>query len=478
MNNTHNDNTNQRNVATQGALVPTRVPYAAHEMIVRRCDGKGNTLPQAHAYTTQLVEDIPLEATPYVGALTLLRQMDPLKANTLHGRWETELRAALRTIQRVRQEEEEALARRNRRAVEENARIDAEQQAQFAACKDALQPHQALREALIKKLAEAHATAAVAVTRAGGSYDPNNPSEAGVLRITSRTLPVIAGDLGLPFLEADKLSHMHPLIANIATVGFGTLFGLSLGLILGFIHAGSLLRHPFALVLFLGLGALWACLSRAYLCATAERASSRYYLGNGPRSWGPYLAVTVIVLLLTLGFDAAVGQAGVLGLAHAQATAHSLGGDTEGAGRGGASLLVALAFALPYAGYAVWEGYLKGMYTPVINRLKNRQDAEVRLIDAQRRSEPQIQEALNRIADVKDGLRQQAEHETHMRDVAGPYMAKNQALEQQRLPVSDGLDEAAQQRVDQAIHQARGVQEEWNRDFSQAIGTNSPTSKR
>jgi hypothetical protein len=459
------------------ALVPARTTYAPHELASRRRDGDGNTLPQRHAYAAPLVGDVPLEGTPFARVLSVLREVDPLKADMLHGRWETEVREANRTAQAVRHEEEEALVRRNRRAVEENARIDMGQQEQLAACKGALQPHMARRDEISARLDDSQHAAAAAVTRAGGTYDPADPSEAAVLRVTPRPLDVIAGDLKLPYPESDRLSHMHPVVGHIATIGFGALFGLSLGLIFGY-RGGSLLLHPIALVLFLGLGALWAYLSRSFLCATTERAASRYYLGHGPRSWVPFLAGTVGAVAVTLILDAAVGQAGVLRLAHAQDVAYSLSGEAYAAGRGAASVLVALAFALPYAGFAVWEGYHKGMYGPVMNRLKDCQDKEARLAEAHRRNDPVAQEAMNRIADVKDGLRQQGEHESRMRAAAEPYVAKNQALERQRLPIRDRLDEEAQGRADQAIHQARGVQEEWKQEFARALGENSPASSR
>jgi len=440
--------------------------FAAHEQIARRQNKSG----RGFLYGPPLVEDVPLTDTPYAQTLTVLREFDPLAADHLHARWETQIRLSVRTLHQVRSEEETRLATQNARAASENARIDGEIERSEQACRASCASLEEQREAHAERINEAHREAAKTVAAAGGEYDPNAPSDTSVLRIVPRDLRSIAAGYGLPWVEQDHANQMGKVIGNVATVGFGALFGISLGLILNFLHSGSLLRSPVMFLICIGLGALWATLSRWFLHTTAFQASERFYLGLERRAWLPFALLTVGLFLITLGLDASVGKAGVVGLAHAKRASllSTYRGDNRDSD-GTVSILVALAFSLPYAGYAVWEGFQGGRYHPVMNRLKARQDQELKMTDAHRRSLPEVQTALHALAMVRDEQRQRADLDGRIEAVRTPYRQQTEQLRQQRVPVLDRMDEPACRRIDESILQARGLQDDWTNDLTRAI---------
>ena len=214
----------------------------------------------------------------------------------------------------MRAEEEARLAAHNARAETENARLDSEIERKHQECRDAVAPLEEQREVHAERINRAHKEAAQAVALAGGEYDSIAPSDASVLRTGQRDLKSIAASMGLPWVEQDHANQMGRVMGHIATAGFGTLFGISLGLITRFLHASALMRSPVVLLICIGLGALWAYLSRFFLYFTASHASECYYLDLGKRAWMPFALLTVASVLLTLTFDASVGRAGVLGL--------------------------------------------------------------------------------------------------------------------------------------------------------------------
>jgi hypothetical protein len=451
---------------------PNRIPggrastYAPQEHNNRSAEGADNVI----TYRSAVGEDVPLTETPFAKAFTVLREFDPMAADHLHARWETQIRLSARTIHQVQTEEMERLAAHNSRAESGNLRIDAEIQRLQADCKKACKPIEALLEAHTKQLDHAHREAAKAAAACGGEYDANAPSETAVLRVAPRDLKSLAASLGLPWVEQDHANKMGQALGHVATIGFGMLFGISLGLVLNFLHTGALLRNPVMFLICVGLGALWASLSRWFLYTTAFQASERFYLGLQRKGWMPFALLTVGLFLITLGLDASVGRAGVVGLAHAKkagllSTYRGDNRDSDGV----VSIMVALAFSLPYAGYAVWEGFHGGRYHPVMNRLLARQEQELKMSDAHRRSLPEVQAGLHALAIVKDELRQRAELEKRREAIVAPCQQKIADLQGQRAPVLDRPDEAASRRIDQAIHQARGLLADWTQDLDHAI---------
>jgi hypothetical protein len=452
---------------SSGNAVPDTAPAslrAVHELIARAHDPNGRVL----RYGPALTEDVPLEDTPLARNLAVLRGCDPLRTDNLHARWETEIRPAVRTAARVRDEEERKLEEYNRRAAEENAAVERRVEQINAQRAASLAPLTRQLAAVQVQLDAAHREATDAVAAAGGEYDPQAPDEQCVLRLTPRSLEAIAARLKLPLPEGDRPTRMSIVLSHVATAAFGGLFGISLGIITHFIRAGSLLRVPLVLLICLAIGAMWAYLSRLFLYQGAHKASERFYLGQPASSWAPFAALTVFCVLATLTFDAAVGQAGVLGLSSARTS--GLLARSQPSDRGGvAAVLVALAFTLPYAGCAVWEGYLAGRYHPILGRLKSHQEQELRMLDAHRRILPEVQAALQKIARVKDELRRRADVDGRIRDTEARFDEHIAAEERKLRPIRDTPEESACQRIDQAIIQARCLQDDWMRDLTDAI---------
>ena len=193
-------------IVTPGAGSPGPAP---HDLLTRLRDKWGNRLGWASVFSIPTVEDVPLAETALAPGLRVLEVQMPLRASTLHHFYDEKLRAALRRFRRVLAEETDRLAESNAFAAGRNAGIMTEQKA-LERERDAatLADRQALTALEDGPVAEAHADAAAKVAAAGGVYDPNDPSEASVLRHGRTALEVVAARLGLPGPHGDAHAHL------------------------------------------------------------------------------------------------------------------------------------------------------------------------------------------------------------------------------------------------------------------------------
>lgn len=447
-------------LADAARSVVSSVP-APHDLLTRLRDKWGNRLGWASVFSIPTVEDVPLEQTPLAPGLRAIAANLPVRAATLHHFYDVKLRPALRRFWDVLQEETARQEEANAFAQRRNAAITVEQQS-LESERDAatLPDRQALTALEDGPLAEAHTVAAEKVAHAGGTYDPQTPSEECVLRHVRRPLEVHAAEASLPGPHGDPLAHLPGWLNWVLTAAVGSLVGLSLGIATHVLEADTLARH---LPLAGGLAAFGVCLA-----TLAERAvhgawyrvGQDYYLGCPRSKWGTMLAVAVASSLLILGVDVFLERQGLLALMQLQADTQALAGHAVGRSLTDelASWVVPLVVTLAYLCCAGGTGYLHGRREEVRNRLVARQDREWADTDAARRADPIVQTALHALSHVREVLRRRDGLASRIAALAAPFDAKIADLEGQRLPEREEVDEAARRRVQDALDNFHGAQ--------------------
>ncbi len=457
-------------IGTPGTGSPAPAP---HDRLTRLRDKWGNRLGWSSVFSIPTVEDVPLEETALAPGMRVITARLPLRASTLHHFYDAKLRPALRRFWHVLEEEGARLDERNAFAAGRNAEITAAQKVLEGERDTATLPdRQALTALEDGALAEAHGDAAEKVARAGGVYDPNDPSEGCVLRHGRTALEVIAARLGLPGPHGDAHAHLTGWLGWALTGIVGALVGLSLGIVTHILEADTLARH-------LGLGAAFAVLGFG-LATVAKwavrgawyRVGQDYYLGCPRSKWGVMLAGAFLRSLFVLVVDVVMERQGLLALMQLQADTQALTGHSAGR-----SLLddlvswtVPLVVTLAYLYCAGDAGYLDGRREEVRNRLHARQDQEWTEADTARRADPVAQTALHALSVVREMLRRRDALAARIAALAAPFDAKIAALEGQRLPEREEMDTPARHRIQDALDNFHGAQFTFDVMWEEAVG--------
>lgn len=451
---------------------PVAAP-APHDLLTRLRDKWGNRLGWSSVFSIPTVEDVPLEGTPLAPGLRVIEAALPLRASTLHHFYDIKLRPALRRFWAVLQEETDRLAEENAFALRRNAEIAGAQAARGAE-RDAatLSVREALTALEDGSLAQAHADAAEKVARTGGVYDPQDPSEACVLRHGRRALEVLAGELGLPGPHGDIRAHLPGWLGWTLTGLVGTLVGLSLGIVTHVLEADTIAHHLPLAAVFAVLGFGLATVAKWAVRGAWYRVGQDAYLGCPRAKWGTMLAGALLRSAILLAVDVAMERQGLLALMQLQSDTAALTGHAQAPSLLDAlvSWTVPLVVTLAYLYCAGDAGYLEGRREEVVNRLLARQDQEWTATDTTRRADPAVQTALHALAHVREMLRRCDGQAARIGALAAPFDAQVAALEGQRLPEQEALDEAARRRVQDSLDNFHGAQLTFDIMWEEAVG--------
>ena len=446
---------------SDAGLTSGNVAAAPHDLLTRLRDKWGNRLGWASVFSIPTIDDVSLEETPLASGLSVITAQSPVRAATLHHFYDFKLCPALRRFWHVLEEETARQAERNATAVQRNVEITAKQEALETGRDAATLPD---REALTAledgPLAEAHADASEKVARTGGTYDPQNPSEDCALRHSRRSLEVLAAEQSLPGPHGDTPAHMSRWFQAAVTAAVGTMVGLSLGIATNVLEADTLARHLPLAGIFIVLGICLAALSERAVHGSWYRVGQDYYLGCSRAKWATMIVIAVAVSLLVLGVDVFLERKGLLALMQLMSDTQALSGaaPSQSALEDIGSIVVPMVVSLPYLCFFGGIGYLDGRDQEVKNRLLARQDQEWMETDAARRADTVVQTALHALAHVREMLRRRDGLTARVTALAAPFDAKIAALEGERLPENEEIDDAARRRVQDALDNFHGAQ--------------------
>jgi|GEM_PF-1546288 len=395
-------------------------------------------------------DDRPVAQTPKVEYLALIAATHPLRAKWLHDFYDHSVLPLLKRYQDLVREEWEKLAGINAEVERHNADLEARLADLEVEREDkTLTDRQAIL-ALDMPFKEAQRHAAEKVTRAGGAYDPQNPTPEAVLRQEKRTLEALAGEYGIPWTPGDASRRLPKWFLWALTIGTGIVIGLSLAILGTFLDADAIGAQLFVVLgagvvgFIVASGSGWAV---KHFC---RAASERYYLAiyhsRGPLYWVPSLLAATGVIVSVIGMDAAIEFGGLL-------KAVQLDSATQAGVR---SIPLSLAYLVGMVitfGYVLTygrEGALDGRYHPCLNRLLSLQEAEFTARDKEIRARPVVQEALRAIAVVQDVLREKANLEERIEVAAAPFNAAIAQLESLKREPQPELSLEARRRIQDA----------------------------
>lgn len=473
-----------RTQAPAESAAPAKEEFAFHDLKTRNRNGRGDREPWSYTYgiPTTDADETPLEQTPLIGALKVIEAILPGRASTLHHYYNRKLGLAQKRQKEVRAEEEAALARRNAQAAEFNAALDRMQAAMRGQQEAAIRSDRDALAALDEPLRQAHDAAAERVARTGGLYDSTDPTETSVLRYTPRALEEVAPDLGLPGPHGDARAHLPGWLGWFLTIAVGVFIGMSLGIITHVLHAniGYLERNwPATLV----------CAVLGIAISAAIKWGTRvlwYLVGQdltlrvSTRRWRTVLTLAAAGTLTFGACDAAAERQGLLALAQVDSATRALSAGSTAPSSSSMDVAVlwcvALLVTVAYLTCAGVEGYLKGRQEEVLNLVHSRQQSEFTETDTRIRAEETTQDALHAIATVRGLRHRQSLLTTRIAETAAPFDQKIAALEAQRLPERQPMDEQAHRRYQDALDNLHGTQATFDGMFEEALGTAEASS--
>ncbi len=430
-----------------------------NSLLTRLRDKWGNRLPESFAASVPFLPNKPLEESPLASTFAVIAAERPGQAGRLAALYERLMQALDRLIA-VRAEEEAQIEACNGRVMSRKAAISGEQ-ARLEAARDAVQPEvRSDLKDIEPVLAAAHEEATHKVAATGGTYDPDMPSDACVLRHAHKPQEVAAAHLRLPWIPGDAVYAWVHRLSWALTLLVGAWIGLSIGFVTGIVHPGSLDREwPQAVLLFV-LGQVVSVPAYLGIFHTFRIATQRYYLDHKPLSWAPFAALGVAASLAIVCLCANTDRLGLVHLIQLNDATAALDGQQHTSANDMGYWLVALLVSVPFAIATAAEAYLSGRRTAVPNRIEAERHDHFQQTDTARRAEPVVQEALRVIAYVNEILRRQSALRTQLDAGEAPFTRKLDALtaESGSLQETHALDDAALRRIQDAHDNAQWAQ--------------------
>jgi hypothetical protein len=178
-------------------------------------------------YDLPLIEDIPLEQTPWMDIVKVTAKSNRTLAGDLHGHYNHNLRPASRHVATLCRQVEESAVQRAQGAKEHNARVEAQRERQKSQRDAEVRQERGALQALEADLARAHREAAHRVALAGKFYNPQHPDPECVLYHEEESLEALAAELKLPWTPDDDKARLGKVLVTLVTLGTGMLFGIS-----------------------------------------------------------------------------------------------------------------------------------------------------------------------------------------------------------------------------------------------------------
>ena len=448
--------------------------YPLADLITRLRDRYGNRLPWSFAHSVALVSDRPLEETPLRETLAVIRAAEPGRAGRLHHFYDERLLPAIDGVRKTLVAELHRVVERREDARRRGEAADAAQAAVREARGAATQRDAEALMALDEPLGQAHREAAEAVARTGGSYDPQAPSDACVLRHAPLPMEAVLGEMRLP--DPDTRPGIGArAVSWVCTGVVGAMIGVSIGILGQFLQSQSLLLVPAVLGGFIVAGVAIAVMGKKALAGWVHVLSEWFHQGHGPKRWGAFLALAASLVTLLLLGDAAAERRGLLAAILRRETLGTLSGGHLSAGSQAGDLtfwLVPVLATIGYVGTACWMGWMDGRAPAVRNAARARQEAEFAARDAEVRSRGEVTAALQRISLVREVLRRQGLLVERIAETARPFEEKIAWWEGTRVAdPGPELDETALRRIQEALDHANGAQMDFDRALEEALAS-------
>lgn len=390
-------------VSVDPAPLNGRLPVD-HDPLVRRRDKFGNRLANQGAYDPPIAGELGLDESQVRHLLDRLEGQKPLHAEWLRYFYHEKLHPAHARFKRVLEEEQAALAKRQRRYQEHNEGREAEARRIEETKAEALSLVTSQRQNAESELEDAHSRAARDFARIGQTYDPDAPAEGNLLEARKSTLQEEADHNEDPYYEKEGRWHLLPWpVTTFFSLVVGLLLGVSLGVVGGFFEPDNFQRK-LAIVGVSAIVGIGVALFSRYAVLVAFKLCGEQSLLHqraGKRALVYLLATLVLAAIFVT--DMFVERQGILKLAQINNSVDSLGG------AGGFDItpdwlyyLVAAVVMLGYLVYSAYEGFIKGRREVILNRLRrSKADRDVEL-HRELVDRPEVQSALESLARVRE----------------------------------------------------------------------------
>ncbi|BDI31516.1 hypothetical protein CCAX7_35670 [Capsulimonas corticalis] len=451
--------------------VPARAPHPRMDWIPRLRDRWGNRLAWGYAYSLPVMGEAKIADTAREAALLRIEQEHPLLAGDIRDCHDRELMPARKEHEKAIAYEHSELARRNAEARTVNDMLVVER-ADWEARRDAAtEPHVAdVRNIEDHLLPTAHETTGRIVAAAGGFYDPENPSDACVLRHERRPLETIAAELKLPWAPGDSEETRASVWTWVCICATGVLLGIGLGLAVHMLAPYTLLTKWPVTLGCAAVGIPLAYAMKQAICGAWRHAGQNYYSRQPGTKWGLFLAGAFLRTALIITAEVCMERQGLLGVMNRNASAAALSSGTAGISVMDqlVSWIIPLVISTPLLFWAKDQGYLKGRRHEVDCRLRERQEEVWREEDAERRSDPRVIAALEAISHVRMLIGRRAALQGRIAEITAPFENRIAEILARRLATSEELSLDAKHRIQEIGDNVLGAQEKFNNLWEQA----------
>lgn len=438
------------------------VAQSDSDWMPRPRDSKGNSVGRTSHW------DAPHLGQPLAKSALqpLLERIDPLAARFVAWRHEL-LYHTYQRYQRLQEEVAEQFEARQKQAEIRNRELESQLEqlrvAKEQACASLVQQ----RESLELELGQAQLQAAQAVSAAGSNYDPNQPERTQLMAAGPDSVKPYLARLGLPDPGDDQKAMLHWALGYLGTALVGTLLGISLGMLAGFVYPATLTRRLLPTLLCAAVGMAPALFMRKALNSAFRLASEQGYLGGSLLGRAFSLGTGLLLLVLFALIDCAVEYHGLLKLAKLDAGLSGLSGASatptvEHLGY----YAVACVVTLGYLAYSCYEGWFGGRRQVIMNQaiqLQHSDQAE----QLQQRAE--LRRALESLASVREVARRKGLTEQRLQALEKEHDQRIAALEKQRRELHDEPTLVDKQRVQDALDNLKGAQVEFDKLLASLI---------
>lgn len=340
--------------------------------VPRRRDKNRNRLHEGYAHIHPIVDDMPIANTPLKRVVDQIAKHNPATAAIIEHEYDHKLLPMLRRVNRVKNDEEAAMASRNAAIAARNSTVD-------AAIRSAIEVETTRKDAANRdianveaELATAQKRSAVTVSAAKGHYNPflMPVSENVGLVVDPRA---IASRTGTPALGTLKSILLNPWISWAATFSQGAVIGISVGLMAASIYLDSLFRSPPTLALWLVIGIAAALFTKQAIKLSHWRVAEVCYL---PTRWAQRFATILTAIAVdcaVLAIDSTVEQQGLLAARSVVDATSALTGHNATTTGADSHIIYFMAAILVTIGFVInsaWEGYYTGRTEILVNRVQ------------------------------------------------------------------------------------------------------------
>ncbi len=311
------------------------------------------------------------------------------------------------------------------------------------------------------ELSAAHKEAADYASKVGACHDPENPTEEVLIRVQPISTEESAWKQKVPFGKNALESLLPTWLSWVGTVACGCLIGVSAALASGALKANDLFKDPkpvsIGISCLIGIFAV-AIFLRGAIRLYAVQFIETYFLEQTRRRQVAWFLLALAVILFLGGSVVGMDRQGILRAAQSHAAFEKSSTDVSPL----VWWLVAAAISAAYMLYGFAEGLLKGRQDPITNAVHGHLQEEVRNRIEQRRSDPDVKEALRTLSLVKEAKRVYAWTAERLSAAKAPFDELIARAEAQRLPWPLEWTPEMKNRVEDARENLAGIQIEMN----------------